>query len=163
MSAGAAPPRKGRGAPASAGRRRPAPPGATRPARRGRDAAAARRPTSGADATPSTAAAAAPHPDDKVIALSDVARYVPSGCTLGVGGGPVMATPTALLREVVRAGVHDLHIVAASTGGFGIDLLIGAGAVASVEFAQIVLNEFGAAPNFRRHAEAGRLRCLDHT
>jgi len=100
---------------------------------------------------------------DKRIALDDVPRYVPSGARLGIGGGPVMTTPTALIRELIRGGARDLHLVAASTGGFGIDLLIGAGCVASVEFAQIVLNEFGFAPNFRRSAETGRLRCLDHT
>ena len=100
---------------------------------------------------------------DKRIALDDVPRSVPSGARLGIGGGPVMTTPTALIRELIRGGARDLHLVAASTGGFGIDLLIGAGCVASVEFAQIVLNEFGFAPNFRRSAETGRLRCLDHT
>lgn len=100
---------------------------------------------------------------DKRIALGDVARYVEPGMRVGIGGGPVMITPTALIREVIRAGVRDLHLVAASTGGYGIDLMIGAGVVASVEFAQIVLNEFGPAPNFRRYAESGRLRCLDHT
>jgi hypothetical protein len=41
--------------------------------------------------------------------------------------------------------------------------MIGAGVAASVEFAQVILNEFGPAPNFRRHAESGRLRCLDHS
>jgi glutaconate CoA-transferase subunit A len=100
---------------------------------------------------------------DKRIALADVARHVASGQRVGIGGGPVMITPTALIREVIRSGVRDLHLVAASTGGFGIDLLIGAGCVASVEFAQIVLNEFGPAPHFRRRAESGRLRCLDHS
>lgn len=100
---------------------------------------------------------------DKLIALGELPRYVQSGMTVGVGGGPLTVTPTALLRELIRAGVHDLHVVAASTGGFGIDLLVGAGAVATVEFAQIVLNELGPAPNFRRYAESGRLRCLDHT
>jgi len=100
---------------------------------------------------------------DKRIALDEVPRRVPHGTRLGIGGGPVMSTPTALIREIIRGGARDLHVVAASTGGFGIDLLIGAGCVASVEFAQIVLNEFGFAPNFRRAAEAGRLRCLDHT
>jgi glutaconate CoA-transferase subunit A len=74
-----------------------------------------------------------------------------------------MITPIALIREVLRSGARDLRVVASSTGGFGIDLLIGAGACASVEFAQIVLNEFGQAPNFRRYAESGRIRCLDHT
>jgi glutaconate CoA-transferase subunit A len=100
---------------------------------------------------------------DKRIGLGEVPRYVPSGLRVGVGGGPVMITPTALIREVIRSGARDLHLVAASTGGFGIDLLIGAGCAASVEFAQIVLNELGTAPNFRRWAESGRLRCLDHT
>ncbi|OLD29546.1 MAG: hypothetical protein AUI18_02780 [Candidatus Rokubacteria bacterium 13_1_40CM_2_70_45] len=75
----------------------------------------------------------------------------------------MLITPIAMIRAVLRSGARDLHVVASSTGGFGIDLMIGAGAVASVEFAQIVLNEFGPAPNFRRYAESGRLRCLDHT
>ncbi|PYN60858.1 MAG: hypothetical protein DMD92_05815 [Candidatus Rokuibacteriota bacterium] len=100
---------------------------------------------------------------DRRIALGDVGRLIASGATLGIGGGPVMITPVALIREVLRSGARDLHVVASSTGGFGIDLLIGAGACASVEFAQIVLNEFGPAPNFRRYAESGRIRCLDHT
>ena len=100
---------------------------------------------------------------DKRIRLDEVPRWVTSGLRIGIGGGPMMITPTALIREVIRGGARDLHLVAASTGGFGIDLLIGAGCVASVEFAQIVLNEFGPAPNFRRWAESGRLRCLDHT
>src|SRR2546422_4529497 len=85
---------------------------------------------------------------DKCIALSDLPRYVRSGMTVGIGGGPVMITPIAMIRAVLRSGARDLHVVASSTGGFGIDLMIGAGAVASVEFAQIVLNEFGPAPNF---------------
>lgn len=100
---------------------------------------------------------------DKCITLGELPRWVSDGVRLGVGGGPVMITPTALVREVIRSGARDLQVVASSTGGFGIDLLIGAGSVASVEFAQIILNEFGPAPNFRRWAERGRLRCLDHT
>ncbi|MBI4254790.1 MAG: hypothetical protein HY616_06920 [Candidatus Rokubacteria bacterium] len=100
---------------------------------------------------------------DKRIALGDVPRYVRTGMTLGLGGGPVMITPMALIREVLRSGARDLHLVAASTGGLGLDVLIGAGAAASVEFAQVILNEFGQAPNFRRWAESGRLACHDHS
>ena len=100
---------------------------------------------------------------DKRTTLADAARRIRTGMLVGLGGGPMMATPMALLREVLRQGARDLHVVVASTGGLGADLLIGAGAVASIEFAQLVLNEFGPAPNFRRAAEAGRLRCLDHT
>lgn len=100
---------------------------------------------------------------DRRIAPRDVARYVRDGMQLGIGGGPLLSTPTALLHEVIRAGARDLRLVASATGGFGLDLLIGAGSAASVEFAQVVFNEYGFAPNFRRCAEAGRLACLDHT
>lgn len=99
----------------------------------------------------------------KLIGLTEVGRHVQSGMTVGIGGGPLLAAPMALVREVVRSGARDLRLVASSTGGVPFDLLIGAGCVASVEFAQIIFNEYGPAPNFRRYAEAGRLRCLDHT
>ena len=100
---------------------------------------------------------------DKRIELADVSRFVQSGMRVGVGGGPLLSAPSALIREIVKSGARDLQLVASATGGFGLDLLIGAGAAASVEFAQIVFNEYGFAPNFRRFAEAGRLTCLDHT
>ena len=100
---------------------------------------------------------------DKRIALHEVSRYVGNGMLVGIGGGPLLSTPTALIREIIRAGARELRLVASATGGFGLDLPIGADAVASVEFAQIVFNEYGFAPNFRRYAEAGRLVCLDHT
>lgn len=99
----------------------------------------------------------------KVVSLAEAVSLVRAGTSLGVGGGPLLATPTALIREVIRRGVSDLALIACSTGGYGLDLLIGAGCAASVEFAQISLYEYGFAPNFRRFAEAGRLRCLDHT
>jgi glutaconate CoA-transferase subunit A len=100
---------------------------------------------------------------DKLIALGEAARFFQDGMTIGIGGGPLLVTPTALIRELIRSGAKNLRLVASSTGGFGLDLLIGAGVAQSVEFAQIVLNEYGPAPNFRRWAESGRLRCLDHT
>jgi glutaconate CoA-transferase subunit A len=99
----------------------------------------------------------------KRLPLAGVSRYVQSGMRVGIGGGPVMITPVAMIREIIRSGARDLHLIAASTAGFGVDLLIGAGCVTSVEFAQVILNEFGPAPNFRREAESGRLRCLDHS
>ena len=99
----------------------------------------------------------------KLIALHEISRYVQSGMTVGIGGGPLLAAPMALVREVIRSGARDLHLVACSTGGFALDLLIGAGRATSAEFAQISFNEYGAAPNFRRYAESGRLRCKDHT
>ncbi len=100
---------------------------------------------------------------DKLIGLNEVGGYVRSGMTVGIGGGPLLVAPMALARQVVRSGARDLHLVACSTGGAALDLLIGAGCAASVEFAQITFNEYGPAPNFRRYSESGRLRCKDHT
>lgn len=99
----------------------------------------------------------------KVVSLAEAASHFRSGMSLGVGGGPLLAAPTALIREIIRLGLRDLRLIACSTGGYGLDLLIGAGGAISAEFAQISLYEYGMAPNFRRFAEAGRLRCLDHT
>ncbi len=99
----------------------------------------------------------------KLIRLSEVGRYAQIGMTVGIGGGPLLAAPMALVRELIRSGARDLHLVACSTGGVQFDMLIGAGCAASAEFAQIVFNEYGSAPNFRRYAEAGRLQCRDHT
>src|SRR2546429_1631053 len=100
---------------------------------------------------------------DKRIELADVSRFVRSGMQVGVGGGPLLSAPSALIREIIKSGARDLRLVASATGGFGLDLLIGAGAAASVEFAQIVFNEYGFAPNFRRYAEAGGPARPDHT
>lgn len=100
---------------------------------------------------------------EKLCALQDLRKWVWSGMFLAVGGGPLRITPMALLREVLRSGVRDLDLLVTPTGGLGVDMLIGAGVARSVEFAQIVLDEFGMAPHFRRQAEAGRLRCKDHT
>jgi glutaconate CoA-transferase subunit A len=47
------------------------------------------------------------------------------------------------------------------TGGYVADLLIGAGCVETVQFPQIVLDEFGLAPNFRRKVERGELKLLE--
>jgi hypothetical protein len=41
--------------------------------------------------------------------------------------------------------------------------MIGARALADIEFSSLSFMEYGFAPNFRRRAEAGELRCLEHT
>jgi hypothetical protein len=53
--------------------------------------------------------------------------------------------------------------VLAPSSGFVADLMIGADALADIEFSSLSFMEYGFAPNFRRRAEGGRLRCLEHT
>lgn len=97
---------------------------------------------------------------DKLMTAAEAARMVEDGMHLGVGAGMAM-NPMPVIREIVRNGVRGLTLTAVLTGGYVTDLLIGAGAVETIQFPQIVLDEFGLAPHFRRWAEAGRLKLLE--
>jgi len=94
------------------------------------------------------------------VSLEQAAALIPDGAEVALGGRMQME-PVALARALARLGRRGLRLVTAPGGGLGVDLLIGAGCVASVESPQIVLNEFGQAPNFRREVQAGSVRVLD--
>jgi glutaconate CoA-transferase subunit A len=66
-----------------------------------------------------------------------------------------------VVREIIKRGVRRLTLTPVLTGGYVADLLIGAGCVETVQFPQIVLDEFGLAPNFRRKVERGELKLLE--
>jgi len=77
--------------------------------------------------------------------------------------GYMKLEPVALFHELLRQGRRDLRLVLAPSAGFVADLMIGAGALADVEFSSLSFMEYGFAPNFRRRAEAGSLRYLEHS
>ena len=94
--------------------------------------------------------------------LDEAAALVPDGATLATTGQTEMA-PMAFGRALVRRGVRDLDIVVVPTGGgILVDMLIGAGCVRSLEFAQMAMGEYGQCPNFRRRVQEGRLVVRDH-
>jgi glutaconate CoA-transferase subunit A len=93
--------------------------------------------------------------------LAAAGALVKDGDLVALGGHTENA-PMALIRELIRQGRRDLGLISTPTGGLNVDLLIGAGAVARLHFAQVVLQEFGMAPHFRRAVEAGRLECLEY-
>lgn len=97
-----------------------------------------------------------------LLSLAEAAAMVADGDEVAIGGNMAMA-PMAFVRALVRGGAGRLRLVATPTAGINFDLLIGAGAVASAEFAQVAFGEHGLAPNFRRWVETGRLITRDHT
>lgn len=99
---------------------------------------------------------------EKLVELSRVRDFFPAGGTVAIGGQSVFLNPMALIRELLKSSRRSLDLVASPVGGLGIDLLIGAGIVSSVEFAQISLWEYGLAPNLRRYAESGRIKTKEH-
>ncbi|UOA17193.1 CoA transferase subunit A [Sulfitobacter dubius] len=88
--------------------------------------------------------------------------HLKDGDLLAVGGLFKQGRPTALVREVLRAGLKELKIVSSPGSGFDFDLMIAAGAVAET-FCPAVTLEDRMCPAFRGAVEAGRIRahCVD--
>lgn len=102
------------------------------------------------------------------LPLDALAARVSDGASVSVNKGDESDVPMALALALVRRGVRGLHVVTLPTAaypasGMMVDLLIGAGCVASVETSGISLHELGAAPRFTRAVKAGTLKVLDAT
>ena len=69
---------------------------------------------------------------DKRVDLAAAAGHVRDGAIVALGGGLSARLPMALVREMIRQGRRDLHVVG-SAHGIDVDMLIGAGAIAICE------------------------------
>jgi glutaconate CoA-transferase, subunit A len=94
--------------------------------------------------------------------IDEALRSIADGCVLAVpreqSGVPMEAT-----RALIRRAVKGLHLVALPTSSLQADLLIGAGALASLETSAVSLGEFGPAPRFTAAMTAGTLQMKDST
>lgn len=91
-----------------------------------------------------------------------MAEMIPSGCKLGLAPDDYGASPR-LVRMLIDRGIRDLHVVCAPIGGMQVDMLIGAGAVATLETSAVSLGEAGGAPCFSRAVRDGSIRLRDAT
>jgi glutaconate CoA-transferase subunit A len=90
-----------------------------------------------------------------------IVRQIEPGSTVGFGGVINSTHATAIVRELIRQGVGDLHVVGLASG-LEVDMLIAAGLVSrlttptvSAETVQMI------APAFRRAAQAGDLHITE--
>ena len=97
-----------------------------------------------------------------VCELADLAAAVPDGAKLVIAQDNC-GVSMAATRELVRRGVRGLHLVCVPVSGLQADILIGAGAVATLETSAITLGEFGPAHRFIDALRRGRIRMLDST
>ncbi|HUF22042.1 MAG TPA: CoA-transferase [Burkholderiales bacterium] len=100
--------------------------------------------------------------DEPMVSLEALAAAVPDGALLAVpkdSSGVAMAAT----RELVRRGVRGLHLVCVPTGGIQADILIGAGAVGTIETSAVTMGEFGPAPRFTAAVRDASLRVMDAT
>ncbi len=96
------------------------------------------------------------------VELDDLVSRIGTGSTLAVPpdySGVAMAATRAL----VRRGADRLHLLACPTSGLQADLLIGAGCVATLEAAAVILGEFGSAPRFTHAVRTGAIALRDST
>ncbi len=87
-----------------------------------------------------------------------------------VRDGSMLAVPRecsgaamAATRALIRRGVKRLHLVTLPTSSLQADLLIGAGAVETLETSAVSLGEFGPAPRFTAAMLAGAVKMRDAT
>jgi glutaconate CoA-transferase, subunit A len=97
-----------------------------------------------------------------VRTLEEALAPITDGCMLAVAreqSGVAMAATRALIRR----GVKRLHLVALPTSSLQADLLIGAGAIGTLETSAVSLGELGPAPRFAAAVRAGAIRMQDAT
>jgi glutaconate CoA-transferase subunit A len=94
---------------------------------------------------------------DKRASLAEAAALVTDGAMVALGGGLCARLPMALVRELIRAGRRDLHLVG-SAHSIDVDLLIATGVVKVCEESYVGFEQdLGLAPAFRRAAATGAI------
>jgi len=92
-----------------------------------------------------------------------VRRFIPHGAQISIGGFTINRNPMAVVYEIVRQGIRDLHLVAHSNGQ-GLDVLVGAGCVRRVEVAYGGNGRFApTCIRFRRAVERGEIDVEDYS
>lgn len=98
----------------------------------------------------------------KIISLAELARRIPDGAALGLGGVFLHRGPFALVRELVRQQRKRLEIIKPSPG-YDLDLLCRAGAVARVRAGIVAMEgNFGMARWYRKAIERKEARLEEH-
>ncbi|WP_010138714.1 CoA transferase subunit A [Oceanicola sp. S124] len=90
---------------------------------------------------------------DKRTDLSGAIASLRDGMTIGVGGWGPRRKPMALIREILRSDLKDLHVV--TYGGPEVGMLCAAGKVAKVTYGFVSLDQIPLEPWYRRAREAG--------
>jgi glutaconate CoA-transferase subunit A len=91
------------------------------------------------------------------ISAREAVAQVPAGATIGIGGIINSCHPMSIVRELIRRGVGDLHVVGLASG-LEVDMLIAAGLVRRVSTPTVTAEaRRPIAPAYRRAAQAGEL------
>jgi glutaconate CoA-transferase subunit A len=100
---------------------------------------------------------------DVRASLAEAASLVQDGDRIGFGGNAgLWRRPIAFVRELIRQerkGLHGYGVLS----GLDLDMLAGAGALASTNTSYAGLDELGQGPNFQRAAVSGAIEANEWT
>jgi glutaconate CoA-transferase subunit A len=92
-----------------------------------------------------------------------VGRFIHDGSQIALGGFTITRNPMAVIHEIIRQKIRDLHLVCHSHGQ-GLDLLIGAGCVGRLEIAYAGNGRFApTCIRFRKAVERGDIAFEDYS
>lgn len=95
---------------------------------------------------------------NKVTALPEAAALVNDGDKVGVGGALSLREPIGMIRELIRQGKKDLHIIG-NAHGFDVDLMCGGGLVGIAQVTHVSFElDFGLPPHYKRMCESGEVK-----
>ncbi|MHB8917142.1 MAG: CoA-transferase [Desulfocucumaceae bacterium] len=98
----------------------------------------------------------------KVMTVSEaVGRFISDGTHIGFGGFSLCRNAMVVSHEIIRQGKKNLKISSVNPA-YGVDILIGAGLVESVESGCLNMERLGLPRNFCRAVEEGRLKSEDY-
>ena len=97
-----------------------------------------------------------------LTSLESLAAAIPDGALLAVPKD-TSGVAMAATRELIRRGIQKLHLVCVPTSGLQAEMLIGTGAVDTIETSAVTMGEFGAAPCFVEAIRNGSIKVMDAT
>jgi len=96
------------------------------------------------------------------LSASELAAKIKPGTKLAMppdGSG----ASVGLTKFIIENGARGLHLICAPVGGLQVDMLVGAGLVATIETSAVSLGEAGAAPSFTRAIKSRAIKIMDAT
>jgi acyl CoA:acetate/3-ketoacid CoA transferase alpha subunit/acyl CoA:acetate/3-ketoacid CoA transferase beta subunit len=90
-----------------------------------------------------------------------VSRHVKRGMHIAFGGFSLCRNAMSVSHEIIRQRIGELHVSSVNPA-YGVDILIGAGLVTSVESGCLNMERLGLPRNFCRAVESGSLKSEDY-
>lgn len=102
--------------------------------------------------------------EEKLMSLPQaVKRFVRDGSQVAISGFTITRNPMALIYEIIRQRIRDIHLVCHSNGQ-GLDVLIGAGCVSRLEIAYAGSGRYApTCIRFKKAIEGGQLLFEDYS